>query len=197
MRVIEFIIIITVLIFLFRLIKFIEKRTVLFFTIKRLGSLEGVALVDVKPLLFFSPRITKSAVCKVRVGEKTYAVKLFSGKGHSYAVHIVNAEYASVFMKTGGAIKVRRFVRSMRAVHEEARVYFPKTVFIPEWEAADEIPVLLFNPAPRELTYVSPERTSIKAAFTGDEVYGMRIYTQSTFYNFIDRDSRGFYDTLH
>ena len=191
MQVIEFIILLSVLIVIFRLIKFAVKRLSLLISIIKLGAIEGVRIECVRYLYFFAPGITEAPVCKITVGEKNYSVKLFHGKGHTHAVHIVNAEYASLFMKSAGAVKVRRFVRSMRAVHEEARVYFPKTVFIPKWETeSGEIPVLLFSPAPRELTYVSPERTSINVAFTGDEVYGMKIYTRTTFANFIDRSSR-------
>ena len=191
MRVIEFIIILAALIIIFRLIRFTAKRLSLLISIMKLGNIEGVRIECVRYLYFFAPGITKAPVCKISVRGKTYSVKLFHGKGHTHAAHIVNAEYASLFMKSAGAVKVRRFVRSMRAVHEEARVYFPKTVFIPKWETeSGEIPVLLFSPAPRELTYVSPERTSINVAFTGDEVYGMKIYTRTTFSNFIDRSSR-------
>ena len=34
------------------------------------------------------------------------------------------------------------------------------------------------------------EKTSIKVAFTGDEIFGRRIFTTSTFEIFVDREAR-------
>jgi len=44
--------------------------------------------------------------------------------------------------------------------------------------------------APGELSYVSKEKTSVKIAFTDDEVYGMKVFTSSTFASYADRMSR-------
>lgn len=50
--------------------------------------------------------------------------------------------------------------------------------------------ILLFSPAPYEVSYVTEERSTIRLAFTGDELYGYRIFTPSTFVTFIDREKR-------
>ena len=195
MTLLEFTIIAILVIALYRATVFEGKRLSLMISVLKLGRLEGVEVEICNILAAFLPIITRKPVYRVKVYGKTYAVRLFSGKGAFYAVHIANREYAAVFMKSGGAVKVRRFVRSMRAVQEDSRVYFPRTVIMkPMEKLPDETEIMLFSPAPRELTYVSESRTSIKVAFTGDEVYGMKIFTKSTFCNFIDRDTRGFYD---
>ena len=48
------------------------------------------------------------------------------------------------------------------------------------------------NPKFKDLymSYVTEGKTSIKVAFTGDEVYGRKIFTASTFEIFVDREAR-------
>ena len=50
--------------------------------------------------------------------------------------------------------------------------------------------ILLFTPAPNEVSYVTEEKTTIKLAFTGDEFYGMKIFTTSSFIAYADRETR-------
>jgi hypothetical protein len=52
------------------------------------------------------------------------------------------------------------------------------------------VSVLILNPSPSVLSYVSDEKTSIKIAFTGDEMYGIKVFTGSTFLRYIDRMKR-------
>ena len=195
MTLLELTIVIILIYAAYKIIFFETKRISLLLSVLKLRRLPGTEVEICNIFAALLPVITKKPVYRVKVYSKSYAVRLFSGKNYLHAVHIVNREFAAVFMKSGGAVKVRRFVRSMRAVHEDSRVYFPRTVIMkPIEKAPDEIEVMIFSPAPRELTYVSESRTSIKVAFTGDEVWGMKIFTKSTFANFIDRDTRGFYD---
>ena len=197
MTLIEFAIIIIALIITVKIFLFIKRRMSLLFSILKLKKIDTVSVKITNFPALISKRVTKKPFALVILNGKTYAVRLFNGKGFTHAAHIVNESYAAVFMKTGGAVKVRRFIRTAVAVQEAARVYFPRTVFLPDVsDKTDEIPILLFSPAPRELTYVTKERTSIKAAFTGDEIFGFRVFTKKTFSSFIDRDSRGFFDNL-
>ena len=196
MTLIEFALIVIAIIIAIKIFLFVKRRISLLTSILSLKKIDTVEVQITNLLALLSKRVTKKPFAKIKVSGKIYAVRLFNGKGFSHAAHIVNESYATVFMKTGGAIKVRRFVRTVAAVHEAARVYFPRTVFLPDTTNDNgEIPILLFSPTPRELTYVSQERTSIKAAFTGDEIFGSKVFTKKTFANFIDRDSRGFFDT--
>ena len=52
------------------------------------------------------------------------------------------------------------------------------------------IPVLIFNPAPGEVSYVTEEKSSIKIAFSGDEFRGEKIFTPTTFVIWADRKKR-------
>ncbi len=191
MTLLELAIVLCAIILFYKIIHFTLKRLTLLLSILKLRKISGVSLEGLRPIAFFSPRVTKKPVVRVKIYSRSYAVRLFCGKSSLYAVHIANREYAAVFMKSGGAVKVRRFVRSMRAVHEGSRVYFPRTVIMKPIEChPDDREVMIFSPAPRELTYVTEKRTSIKVAFTGDDIYGMKIFTKTTFSNFVDRESR-------
>ena len=197
MTLLELILIALGLFYGIKLIIFIYKRTKFLIKILSLNKLDGVEVEIKNPFLFYVPSVTKSPVCRVKVYSKYYAVRVFNGKGNLFVAHIVNSRFATCFLRTGGAIKVKMMGRRAKAVLEGSRVYFPKTVHLPQLdESSDDIPALIFNPSPRELTYVTVERTSIKVAFTGDEVYGHKIFTTTTFLNYIDRDTRGFYDNV-
>lgn len=197
MTLVEFAIIIAALIVIIKIFLFAKRRLSLLFSILSLKKIDTVTVHITNFFALVSKKVTKKPFAKITVGDKIYAIRLFNGKGHSHAAHIVNESFASVFLKTGGAVKVRTLSRHAFAVKEAARVYFPRTVFLPDTAGyPDEIPILIFSPSPRELTYVTAERTSIKAAFTGDEIFGFKVFTKTTFANFIDRDSRGFFDKI-
>ena len=197
MTLLEFSLIVISIMIIVKIFLFTKRRLSLLHAVLKLKKIDtvGVQITNFSALL--SKKVTKKPFAKVTVGSKTYAIRLFNGKGFKHAAHIVNERYASVFLKTGGATKVRTLARRAIVTHEAARVYFPRTVFLPDTKNDNgEISILLFSPAPRELTYVTEERTSIKAAFTGDEVFGFKVFTKTTFANFIDRDSRGFFDGI-
>ncbi len=196
MTLLEFSLLVIAVVIAIKIFLFIKRRLSLLSTVLKLKKIDTVGVEITNPLALLSKKVAKTPFAKVTVGNKVYSVRLFNGKGFRHAAHIVNERYASVFLKTGGAVKIRSLARRAVVTHEAPRVYFPRTVFLPEIENDGEIPVLLFTPAPRELTYVTEERTSIKAAFTGDEVFGFKVFTKTTFANFIDRDSRGFFDNL-
>ena len=197
MTLLEFSLIVIAIVITVKIFLFTKRRLSLLISVLKLNKIDTVRVEITNFAALLSKKVTKQPFAKVHVAHKTYAVRLFNGKGYRHAAHIVNERYASVFMKTGGAVKVRMFVRKVTAIQEAARVYFPRTVFLPDTENQNgEISILLFSPAPRELTYVTEERTSIKAAFTGDEIFGFKVFTKTTFANFIDRDSRGFFDNI-
>lgn len=197
MTLLEFSLLVIAVVIAIKIFLFIKRRLSMLSTVLKLKKIETVEVQITNFLALLSKKVTETPFAKVTVGNKVYSVRLFNGKGFRHAAHIVNERYASVFLKTGGAVKIRSLARRAVVTHEAPRVYFPRTVFLPDTSNANgEIPILLFSPAPRELTYVTEERTSIKAAFTGDEVFGFKVFTKTTFANFIDRDSRGFFDNL-
>ncbi len=198
MTLIEFSLIVILIVIAVKIFLFTKRRLSMLFSILGLRKIDTVEVQITSFFALFSKKVTKKPFARIKVRDKTYAVRLFNGKGYSHAAHILNKSFACVFLKTGGAVKVRSLARHVIAVKEASRVYFPRTVFLPDTSNyKEEIPILIFSPSPRELTYVTAERTSIKAAFTGDEVFGSKVFTKTTFANFIDRDSRGFFDGIN
>lgn len=195
MTLIEFAIIVIAVVIAFKIFLFTKRRISLLVSVLKLRKIDTVSVQITNFWALLSKRVTKQPFARIKVRDKIYTVRLFNGKGHSHAAHMVNESFASVFLKTGGAVKIRTLARHVIAAKEASRVYFPRTVFLPKTEnETSDATILLFSPAPRELTYVTEERTSIKAAFTGDEIFGFKVFTKTTFANFVDRDSRGFFD---
>lgn len=195
MTILEFLVLTATVYLTVKLICYTAIRVRLYFTVTSLGGISGVSVLSVSPIAFILPFVTKRAAAYVSVRDKTYAIRIFNGRGMAYAAHIASARYATVFMKSGGVAKVRRVRDGFRsAAIEGSRVYRAKTVFLPDMTEEGVTPLLVFVPEPRELTYVTKKRTSIRVAFVGDNVFGIRVFTRRTLVSFIDRDSRGFYD---
>ena len=174
---------------------FAVKRTKLLVTVSRLGRYDGVSVQILHPMLFYLPCPSKKSAALLTVGGKRYSLRILNGKGSLYSLHMASERFAVIFVKSEGGVKVRFFgKRTVKTTTVASGVYFPRTVYIPEGECTDAIPLTVLCPAPREMTYVTPNKTSIAVAFTGDKVNGERIFTTSTLDSFIDRDSRGFFD---
>ena len=135
---------------------------------------------------------------KIEILNTVYLVRLYSGGGSAHSVHFASANYSTVYM---------RLLRSQRAPQGSGASSLSmssgmnisaKVIYLPEIKIPDDleesgkniVPVLILNPAPSVLSYVSDEKTSIKIAFTGDEMYGVKVFTGSTFLRYIDRMKR-------
>lgn len=197
MTITEFILLFIFLWLAVSLIAFSVKRIRLLSMVMRLKKINGVSVEITSLPAFIAPRPTKAPAARITIRDKTYSVRIFNGRGALYAAHIANEKYAAVFLKSAGARKVRFFGRRNVAITQmKSTVYFAKTVIMPDRPKSCDIPVMIFNPAPRELTYVTPEKNSIRVAFTGDTVNGEMVFTAGTFARYIDRDSRGFFDKI-
>ena len=143
-------------------------------------------------------RASSTADIKIEVLNTVYLVRLYSGGGSSHSVHFANINYSTVYM---------RLLRSQRSPQGSGASSLSmssgmnlsaKFIYLPEVEIPEElkaggknvVSVLILNPAPSVLSYVSDEKTSIKIAFTGDEMYGVKVFTGSTFLRYIDRMKR-------
>ena len=197
MTITEFILVLILLWLAASLITFYVKRIRLYKSVISLKKISGVSVEITSRLAFAAPKMVKAPAARITVRGKTYSVRIFNGRGALYAAHIASEKYAAVFLKSAGARKVRFFGRRHVAITQmKSTVYFAKTVIMPDRPKNSDIPVMIFNPAPRELTYVTPEKNSIRIAFTGDTVNGEMIFTAGTFARYIDRDSRGFFDKI-
>lgn len=134
----------------------------------------------------------------VEILDTVYLIRLYSGGGDFSSVHFVNEKYSAVYIQVKGASRVHRARVNTPSltggINIGTRVYI-----LPEFKVPEDISkrrglrvvkVFLLNPAPSAMTYVTEEKTSIQIAFTGDEFYGMKVFTASTFVNHADRESR-------
>ena len=178
---------------------FIVRRIALAIGLRSFGKIDGARVKLHSPLALLSRGVSKRPLISVTVDGATYDVHLFNGVGRTRVVHIASPKFAVVFTRLGG-ITPRRVSKTLTA-RPRAVVVMPsgvaraKTRVIPEPKReSGHIPVLLFCPEPSELTYVTDERTSIKVAFTGEQVGRWLIFTKSTLIRHVDRRARGFFD---
>jgi hypothetical protein len=86
------------------------------------------------------------------------------------------------------------YVESGKAFTVTSKVFVSMPLEIPDKIAEEGIKVeriLLFNPAPHAVSVVLPEKTGIKVALVGEEVFGMKIYTGSSFVEYVKMQARG------
>ncbi len=180
---------------------FVFRRVRLAFKVSAIRKLDGVRLKLASPLSLFSLGVSRRPLLHLYVKDSVYDVHLFNGGGRSRFVHIASEKYAVVYSKFGG-ITPRKASKTFSArprtvVVMPSGIARAKTRIIPTPKRADgHIPVLLFCPEPSELTYVTPERTSIRVAFTGERVGDWLIFTAGTLFRHVDRSSRDFFDGI-
>ena len=136
----------------------------------------------------------------VRILDTVYLIRLYSGGNATKFVHFADPNYSVIFSR----LNVGRFTSSSRianrlitladsAMNMDMRVVIVPDFPIPEDESffGKRVErVYLFNPAPSEVTFVTEETTSIRTAFDGDEMYGIKIFSLSGFIAHADRETR-------
>ena len=136
----------------------------------------------------------------VEILDTVYLIRLYSGGNATKFVHFADPNYSVIFSR----LNVGRFTSSSRianrlitladsAMNMDMRVVIVPDFPIPEDESffGKRVErVYLFNPAPSEVTFVTEETTSIRTAFDGDEMYGIKIFSLSGFIAHADRETR-------
>jgi hypothetical protein len=138
-------------------------------------------------------RFSREAEYTVNVWGENYVIRTYNGDGGGNAVHFATEKFTVLYsrLKTGVYTPRNGRIFTMKGFSIGAKVkVLPSLIQPPELSGRDFCEVIIFNPAPTEVSYVAREKTSIKVAFTGDEIYGRKIFTASTFEIFIDREAR-------
>ena len=192
--IIGFVLLVACLYLLYKLTCFITKRILL---LVRLGSLKKSCKAKIGLHTFiFKPMLIKSKKpdITVQILDTVYRIRLYSGGGISKFVHFANRKYSVIHSR----LKLRGYAQRVgfgtSVITRQMLPVRSKVRLVSDIERKEEgknvVDVLLFNPAPAEVSYVSEERNTIKLAFTGDEMYGYRIFTASTFARFAERQYR-------
>ncbi len=194
----EFLIILFIIVLACLLSAFLIKRIRALFSVLSLAKINSVSVRMLHPINLLLPFTSRRPTARITAREKHFDVYLYHGGGRTKFVHIASDRYTVVFSKRGGMTAKgagRGFGTKKRVVvNLPTGVSHPKVRLLPRIESTDATPILLFCPAPHELTFVTPERTSIRVAFTGDKIGRWQIFTPDTLARYIDRESRGFYD---
>ena len=146
----------------------------------------------------FSPFPTKKEKpdITVEIFDTVYAIRLYSGISSTRFVHFVDEKYSVVYKRfrtmimptrSQGRVGAGRGIRLSYASGGRVRVMPEMKYEVPGKRVTK---VLLFSPAPYEVSFVTEERSTIRLAFTGDTLYGYRVFTSSTLPVFIDREKR-------
>ncbi len=170
-------------------------------SIRKLLSLKKAgAVVRLFPTLLLSHfRFSKSPDATVRIGKRIYLIRFLSGRSALSFVHFASERFVTVYSKmrfSVGNLLSRRRGAQGNTLNDTSRqkVYvIPKLEIPKEYEAYKNYEiteVIMLDPEPAEVTFVTKEKTSIKAAYTGDGVYGRRIFTSDTFVTYADRMKR-------
>lgn len=185
-------------------IRLVVKRCIAVKQLKKLGNEKNVKIKFTRSV--FSTLFGMSSLPDVcaEVGDKIYLMRFYNGRGKKTQAHFANEEYSVIYsimlFQAVFSLRARTRINSMSQVRNVSTFrrkvkIVPKLEIPAEYRNAEEygksvIPVLVFNPTPSEVTYVSDEKTSIKLAFTGDEFRGIKIFTGSTVVNFLEREGR-------
>ena len=194
----EIIIAIVAIVLTYKLISFSAKRITL---LRRLGWLKKNcnAKITLHKWLFKPNSLISSAPdITVEIMNTVYAIRVYSGGSSLKSVHFASEEFSCVYMRLRASARAPQgtganSLAMSSGINVSAKVYHtPKAELPPEYAEGGRrvVPVLILNPAPSVLSYVSDEKTSIKIAFTGDVMHGQMVFTADSFMRYADRMMR-------
>ncbi len=182
-----------------RLTVFFFKRTVMLLRIFSLSKMCGAKIslhsFPYRPMFM----TTKNHDIRVEILDTVYLIRLYSGGGVVKNVHFASDEYSCVYTQVKGAMRSYRKAAGQNTpaltsgLNISSRVLVLPPLEVPECEKLTGkriVRVILMCPSPGSVSYVTEEKTSVQIAFTGDEVYGAKVFTASTFVRYADRQSR-------
>lgn len=193
-EILKLLIIISLFYLLARALVFLFKRCV---ALARIYSLKKECNAKICLHRFpFSPFQSKgeNPDITVEIFDTVYAIRLYSGVSGSSLVHFVDEKYSVVYKRLRTMIMPSRSQsragRGIRLSYATGGRVSVMSRMKHEKPGKRTVNVLLFSPAPYEVSFVTEERSTIRLAFTGDTLYGYRVFTASTLCVFIDREKR-------
>ena len=191
-EIISYLITAAAIVAVYSLLRFTVKRLGLLFKLVGLKRATGAEIklhsFPLRPMWAVgqNPDIT------VKILDTVYRIRLYSGGGAAKSVHFSDRCWSVIYSKIkAGTVSPRR--KNARLVNISNLTVGARVVHIPDIARADDprvVDVLLFNPAPAEVSFVTDEGNSIRLAFTGDEMQGYTVFTASTFVRYAERRYR-------
>ena len=188
------------LLYTLRLLTWLWRRIGLCLKLARLKKMCGAKITYQRFPFLLTALMSEKADITVEILDTVYLIRLYSGGGITKFVHFASPKYSVRYSK----IKTGRFVVNGRirsrfiTFADSAFNVGTKVLILPDFPIPTDDRfygkrierVILFNPAPADVTFVTEAKTSIQTAFTGDDMYGMKIYTASSFVAHADRETR-------
>ncbi len=185
---------------LFIFLRWFIKRTVMIFRLLELKRLHGARIIFQRFPYLPTWAMSEKADIRIEILDTVYLIRLFSGGNKKKSIHFASPEYAVRYtprmsgkMAFGGRWKFSLISVSEESFNTGVRVYRIPPLELPEegvYGGRRVERVIIFNPAPKIVSYVTKERTTIRVAFTGDDVYGIKIFSASSFTAYADRMTR-------
>ena len=164
----------------------------------------GAKITYTRPRLSSLFKLSEMPCCIVETDAAIYAIRFISSGGSRRYMHFAREDFFVTYRRSYFTIlemfSVRRYKFKTNAVSSQAAMQSVK--ILPQLKVPNEtvshaeacgkplIKVIILSPEPLDLTYVTKEKTSIKIAFSGDEVNGQRVFTAKNFAIFADRENR-------
>ena len=136
----------------------------------------------------------------VEILDTVYLIRLYSGGGITKFVHFASPKYSVRYsrVRTGKFVINGRIRSRFITFADSAFNVGTKVIILPDFPIPNDDRfygkkverVILFNPAPNEVSFVTEEKTSIRTAFEGDDMYGIKVFTGSSFIAHADRETR-------
>ena len=184
----------------YRFVSWGFRRASLCIKLRRLKKLCGAKVTYQRFPFLPTAIMSEKADIVVEILDTVYLIRLYSGGGMTKFVHFASPKYSVRYakIKTGrfvvnGRIRSRFITFADSAFNVGTRVFILPDFPIPtddRFYGKRIERVLLFNPAPNDVSFVTEQKTSIQTAFTGDDMYGMKIFTASSFVAHADRETR-------
>ena len=183
---------------LIRFCVWMYKRIALIFKLTRLVKQHSGELKFLRfPFLPNSISSEKPDV-SVKILDTVYLIRLYSGGGKNSHVHFASDKFSVRYMKMASKMVSSGRWRTLVVMHTtQAHTVGAKVFVMPPMKTPEELKghenvekIMIFNPAPNAVSYVTKEKTTIKLAFTGDEMHDMKIFTGSSFVSYADRQTR-------
>ncbi len=198
--IINLILVITGLVLVFRFSLWFWRRSMLCIRLASLKKLCGAKITYQRFPFLPTGMASEKADIIVEILDTVYLIRLYSGGGITKFVHFASNKYSVRFSKlrTGRFVINGRIRSRFVSFADSAFNVGTKVIILPDFPIPEDDRfygknverIILFNPAPNDVSYVSEKKTSIKTAFTGDEMYGMKVFTGSSFVAYADRETR-------
>ena len=142
-------------------------------------------------------RATSEPDITVEILDTVYMIRLYSGGSKAKSVHFATERFSCIYMRLRPSARAPQGTGASSLAMSSGINVYSKVLCLPPFEPSTTaedgkrlVRVMIMNPAPGVLSYVTKERTSIKIAFTGDELWGIKVFTDGTFIRYAERMMR-------